>query len=80
MLNQLNCNIWDKVFKNGPSKIYGRQTSKNVKFEIIKGYLPQILLGPFLNTLSHIWGRRNTCLSRFMLFMFCIVLYDSYPF
>ena len=28
---------WDKVFKNGPS-------------EIFKGCLPQILLGPFLNT------------------------------
>ena len=34
-------NIWLKVFKNGPSKIYGRQPLK-------------ILLGPFLNTLSHI--------------------------
>ena len=33
-------NIWDKVFKNGPSKIF-------------KGCLPQILLGPFLNNLSY---------------------------
>ena len=32
---------WDKVFKNGPSKIF-------------KGCLPQISLGPFLNTLSQI--------------------------
>ena len=39
-------NIWDKVFKNGPSKICGRQPLKNVK-----GYG---LLGPFLNTLSHL--------------------------
>ena len=23
--------IWDKVFKNGPSKIYGKQNSKNLK-------------------------------------------------
>ena len=30
-----------KVFKNGPSKIF-------------KGCLPQILLGPFLNTLTHL--------------------------
>ena len=30
-----------KVFKNGPSKISGRKPSK-------------ILLGPFLNTLSHL--------------------------
>ena len=32
----------DKVFKNGPSKICGRQPLK------------KILLGPFLNTLLHI--------------------------
>ena len=32
-------NIWDKVFKNGPSEICGRQP---------------ILLGPFLNTLTHL--------------------------
>ena len=37
--------IWDKVFKNGPSKIF-------------KGCLAQILLGPFLNTLSHILHSR----------------------
>ena len=28
---------WDKVFKNGPSKIF-------------EGFLPEILLGPFLKT------------------------------
>ena len=38
--------IRDKVFKNGPSKIY--------PFKFFKGCLPQILLGPFLNTLPHI--------------------------
>ena len=58
-------NIWDKVFKNEPSKIYGRQTLKNLKgygllkadyvpFKFFKGCLPQILLSPFLNTLSHV--------------------------
>ena len=53
--------IWDKVFKNGTSKICERQP-----FKILKGYgllladhtpedcRPQILLGPFMNTLSHI--------------------------
>ena len=30
--------IWDKVFQNGP--------------KVFKGSLPEILLGPFLNTLS----------------------------
>ena len=47
--------IWDKVFKNGPSKICGRQPLKNLKDSIkfFKGGLPQILLGPFLNFLYH---------------------------
>ena len=36
------CNIWAQVFKNGPS-------------EVFKVCLSQILLGPFLNTLSQIW-------------------------
>ena len=43
--------IWGKVFKSGPSKIcLGRPYS----FKFFKGCLPQILLGPLLNTLSHI--------------------------
>ena len=33
--------IWDKVFKNGPR-------------EFFKGCFPQIILGPFFNTLAHI--------------------------
>ena len=46
--------IWDKVFKNGPSKIFGRQPLKNIKgygqsdhtqnrpytFKFFKGCLP----------------------------------------
>ena len=53
---------WDKVFKNGPSKTCGRQPLKNLKeygplkqtipLQIFKGCLPQISLGPFLNTLT----------------------------
>ena len=57
--------IWDKVFKNGPSKICGRQSLKNLKgyavcsnrqypFKCFKDCLPQILLDPFLNALSHL--------------------------
>ena len=38
---------WDKVFKNGPSKVF-------------KSSLPQILLGPFLNTLSCIYKHTKT--------------------
>ena len=47
---------WDKVFKNGSSKICERQPLKNWKadfYQFFKGCLPQILLGPFLNTVSH---------------------------
>ena len=42
--------MWDKVFKNRPSKVCRRQN----KVKFFKGCLPQILLGPRLNTLSHI--------------------------
>ena len=55
--------IWVKEFKNGPSKICGRQPLKNLKylnrpyhFKCFKGCLPQILLGPFLNILTHIFS------------------------
>ena len=59
---------WDKVFKNGPSKICGRQPSKNLKgygLQIFKGCLPQILLGPFLNTLTQIrlWNHCCECVK-----------------
>ena len=56
--------IWNKAFKNGPSKICGRQPLKNLlvyglfkqpyPFKFFKGCLPQILLGLLLNTLSYI--------------------------
>ena len=55
--------IWAKIFKNGPSKICGRQPSKILKWygllrhtislQIFKSCLPQILLGPFFNTSPH---------------------------
>ena len=41
--------VWFKVFKNGRSKICGRQPLKN-HFKFFKGSHPQNLLGPFLNT------------------------------
>ena len=49
--------IWDKYSENGPSKTCGRQPLKNLKgyglLKIFKGCLPQMLLGPFVNTLPH---------------------------
>ena len=57
-------NISDKVFKNGPTKICGRQPLKNLKwydllkqtyhFQFFKGYRTQISLGPFLNTFTNL--------------------------
>ena len=44
--------IWDRVFKNGPSKIC---LNRSYYFKFFKGSLPQILFGPFLNTLSYLW-------------------------
>ena len=50
---------WEKVFKNEPSKIYGRQPLKNLKWYglsicslsiLFKGCLPQTLFDQFLNT------------------------------
>ena len=46
-----------KVFKNGLSKIRRRQPLKILKwyhFKFFEGCLPQILFGPFLNTLTHL--------------------------
>ena len=42
-----------QVLKNGPSKICERQPLKNLKeYSLLQSCLPQIWLGPFLNTLS----------------------------
>ena len=44
---------WVKIFKNGPSKICGRDFKKFEKTSnFFKGSLPQILLGQFLNTVT----------------------------
>ena len=48
--------MWVKVFKNRPSKICGRQHLKNFKSTSnILNCLPQFLLGPFLNALTHLY-------------------------
>ena len=46
---------WSWTFKNGLGKIFQRQPlSRTYPCKFFKGCLPQILLGPFLNTLLHI--------------------------
>ena len=50
----------ERMFKNGTSKICGRQPLKNemmrwtYKFKFFKVCLPQFILVPFLNSLSQI--------------------------
>ena len=50
--------IWGKVFKNGPSKICGRNlwsaSVEHITSKFPQKALPQILLDPFLNTFPHI--------------------------
>ena len=67
--NPSNNSIWDKVFKSGLSKFCGRQPLKNfrgygllkqtISSKFFKGCLPQNLLSPLLNTLSHITSKRK---------------------
>ena len=69
--------IWVKVFKNGSSKICGRQPLKK-----LKGCLPQSLLGPLLNTLTHLIFRLLkksflASLTKFTLTFVCMLAYFS---
>ena len=55
--NVTRINKWVKVFKNEPSKVCGRRPwynmiclSRQYHFNFFNGGLPQISLGPFLNT------------------------------
>ena len=70
-----NLKMGHKVFKNGPSKICGRQPFNNwsdmvclsraYHFKFCKGCLPQIFLGPFLNTLPQIQTEQSSKISEF---------------
>ena len=69
--------IWVKVFKNGSSKTCGRQPLKK-----LKGCLPQSLLGPLLNTLTHLIFRLLkksflASLTKFTLTFVCMLAYFS---
>ena len=50
--------IWNKVFKNTPSKIYGRNLywGRPYHFKFFKGCLPKTSLGPFMNILHHMFS------------------------
>ena len=56
VFNNMKRSYETKVFKNGPSKICGREPLKKLNrypFKFLNGCLSQILLGPFLNALAH---------------------------
>ena len=49
--------IWDKIVQYGSSEIVEDTPLKHLKcFKFFKGCLPKISLGPFLNTLSHMYS------------------------
>ena len=57
------------LFKNRPSKILGRQPYLKCygllyQLKLFKGCLPQVLLGPFLNTVSQIFQKKHNMLNR----------------
>ena len=88
----IHTNMWVKEFKNWPGKICGRQPLKYLTciclgrpyhFIFFKGCLPQILLGPSLNTLSHVlficritnyYGREFAQLWNIFSLLNCIVI------
>ena len=45
------------IFESNISPLYETQYSRADQVNFFKGYLRHILLGPFLNTLSHTGGR-----------------------
>ena len=70
------------VFENESIKICGSQPLKNDMvylsrpyiFNFFKGCLPQILLGPFLNFLSHLYAKIYRFLSPVSHFSYCFLL------
>ena len=71
---------WDKVFKNGPSKICGRQKKiegvcfmQTIPLKFFKSCLPQILFGPFFNTLSQMHLKKHVKVPEIV----CIIISKS---
>ena len=73
---KFNCN---KVFKNGPSKICGRQPLKNLK-EFFKGCFPQILLGPFLNIYLNCATDKACKVRKRVILLACSMFFVQYCF
>ena len=86
----LQVSIWymvhylEKSIKNGPSKICWRQPQQTISLQIFKSCLPYILLGPLLNTLSHIRLYVMEFLYMFIEFFYevnyCIFIFYKYWF
>ena len=79
------CCIWDKVFKSGQSKIFGRQpySDRPYPFKFFKDCIPQILLGSLLNSLFHLsFDKRFTeeaVMQRFLSFQENVQFRSSSP-
>ena len=86
------CKLFEIFLNNHSVKYYGRvfqeksnKIGRPYPFKFFKGCLPQILLGPFLNTLSHLifqmhfslfnmsyWGLHYSFLFRCIYWDFCV--------
>ena len=71
---------WDKVFKNGPSEIYGAYPLNSLKRYGLLKQLLEILLGPFMNTLSHMFVMLFFTMMTALrsLIVLCCILYFLY--
>ena len=70
--------IWGKVFKNGPSKICGQPLSRPCPLKLFKICLPEVSLGPFLNTLYILNTRNKDALKKFKLSSGLIIKTEKY--
>ena len=67
LLQERQCCTWDKVFKNGPSKICGRQPLKNLKaFGLPKSQIMRDLISNLSSFLPfpNIWLREKKLSSK----------------
>ena len=66
--------IWAKVFKNGPSKFYGRQPSKNFAWSILQCFVPYVkhnlLYGKAVLNISRKILGNNLCSLTLIFFAF----------
>ena len=75
----LKNHIWDKVVKNEPTKIYGREPlSRSYHFKFFKDCLSQILFGPFLNTFFHLMLKNKIFPNNYLIHIKEVTLLEEF--